>query len=102
MGSLIASIPEEVLYRYLVFAICVTIGKGQLFSKGQSILCYFILIIPHVLMHFPVGAEMNFIDVRLMGIFGIILTCIQRKSSLAMAIMVHFVIDYFRIIIFGV
>lgn len=101
-GSLVASIPEEVLYRYLVFAICVTIGKGKLFSKGQSVLCYLILIMPHVLMHFQPGAEMNLIDVGLMSIFGIALTRIQMKSSLALAIMVHFAIDYFRIILFGV
>ena len=101
-GSLIASIPEEILYRYLVFALCVTIGKNQLFSKSQNIICYFILIIPHVLMHFPAGTETSLIDIGIMGIFGIVLTCIQRKSSLVLAIIVHFTIDYFRIIIFGV
>lgn len=101
-GSLIASIPEEILYRYLVFAICVTIKKNQLFSKGQHILCYLILIIPHVLMHFPVVSEINLIDLGLMSVFGITLTCIQRKSSLSLAIIVHFIIDFFRIIIFGV
>jgi len=53
-------------------------------------------------MHFPAGVDMSFIDVVLMSIFGIILTRIQMKSSLLLAIIVHFLIDFFRIIIFGV
>ena len=101
-GSLIASIPEELLFRYLVFAACIYIGKDKGFSKIQNILCYAILIIPHVLMHFPVGSEMNIVDLGIMSVFGIVLTFIQRKSSLILAIGVHFIIDFFRIIIFGV
>lgn len=100
-AGLIASIPEEVLFRYLVFALCVFIRKGKTFSKNQSILCYLILIIPHVLMHFPIG-EITVIDFGLMCIFGVVLTLIQRKSSLALAIIVHFIIDFCRILIFGI
>lgn len=101
-GSLIASIPEELLYRYLVFALCVILCNNQIRTKSQKFLCYLILIVPHVLMHFPAGVDMSFIDVVLMSIFGIILTRIQMKSSLLLAIIVHFLIDFFRIIIFGV
>lgn len=101
-GSLIASIPEEILYRYLVFAICIVICNNQIRTQIQKILCYLILIIPHVLMHFPAGADMRLTDVILMSIFGIMLTRIQMKSSLLLAILVHFFIDFFRIIIFGV
>lgn len=100
--SLIASIPEELLYRYLVFALCMILCDNQIMTKGQKLLCYIILIVPHVLMHFPVGMDMLFIDVVLMSIFGIVLTFIQMKSSLVLAIIVHFLIDFFRIIIFGV
>lgn len=101
-GGLLASIPEELLFRYLVFAICVYIGKDKAFSKFQNILCYVILIVPHVLMHFPAGAEINIADLGLMSIFGIVLTLIQRKSSLALAIGVHFIIDFMRFTVFGV
>ena len=101
-GSLIACIPEELLYRYLVFALCVILCNNQIRTKSQKFLCYLILIVPHVLMHFPAGVDMSFIDVVLMSIFGIILTRIQMKSSLLLAIIVHFLIDFFRIIIFGV
>ena len=101
-GSLIASIPEELLYRYLVFALCVILCNNQIRTKSQKFLCYLILIVPHVLMHFPAGVDISFIDVVLMSIFGIILTRIQMKSSLLLAIIVHFLIDFFRIIIFGV
>lgn len=100
--GLIASIPEELLFRYLVFAFCVYIGKDKKFSKFQNILCYVILIFPHVLMHFPAVTEITITDLVFMSIFGIILTFIQRKSALTLAIGVHFVIDFFRIIIFGV
>ena len=102
VGGLIASIPEEVLFRYLVFAVCVYMGKGKVFSNFQNILCYIILILPHVLMHFPAGIEMNVIDLGLMSVFGIVLTFIQRKSSLTLAIGVHFIIDFIRLTIFGV
>lgn len=101
-GSLIASIPEEILFRYFLFAVCVNIGKDQVFSKVQNFICYLILIVPHVLMHFPAGTTINLIDLGLMSVFGIALTYIQRKSSLALAIIVHFLIDFFRILLLGV
>lgn len=101
-GSLIASIPEELLFRYFLFAVCVNIGKDQAFSKVQNFICYLILIVPHVLMHFPAGTTVTFIDFSLMSVFGIALTYIQRKSSLALAIIVHFLIDFFRILLFGI
>lgn len=100
--GLIASIPEELLFRYLVFAFCVYIGKDKKFSKFQNLICYVILILPHVLLHFPMIMEITITDLVLMSIFGIALTFIQRKSSLTIAIGVHFVIDFFRILVFGV
>ena len=72
-GSLIASIPEELLYRYLVFALCVILCNNQIRTKSQKFLCYLILIVPHVLMHFPAGVDISFIDVVLMSIFRIII-----------------------------
>lgn len=100
-GSLIASIPEELLFRYLLFAVCVNIGNDRDFSKLQNLICYLILIVPHVLMHFPAGTTITLIDFGLMSVFGITLAYIQRKSSLTLAIIVHFLIDFFRFMIFG-
>lgn len=101
-AGLIAAIPEELLFRYLLFALCVHIAKDRTFSKLQNFICYLILIVPHVLMHFQVGTAIAPFDLALMSIFGIALAYIQRKSSLVTAIVVHFLIDCFRFTIFGV
>ena len=36
-GSLIASIPEELLYRYLVFALCVILCNNQIRTKKSKV-----------------------------------------------------------------
>ncbi|MSR92076.1 hypothetical protein FYJ33_11910 [Clostridiaceae bacterium WCA-383-APC-5B] len=35
-----------------LFALCIQMSKDQSLSTLQSIICYAIMVIPHVLMHF--------------------------------------------------
>ncbi len=46
-GSIIASIQKELLYRYLVFALCVILCNNQIRTKSQKFLCYLILSLPY-------------------------------------------------------
>lgn len=100
--GLIAGIPEEILFKYLLFAICVYIVGDKKFTKMQTVLCYLIMIIPHVLKHYPSFSAIGFGSFLLMCFFGFSFTYIQKKSCLTVAIGVHFMVDYLRFIIFGV
>lgn len=99
--GLIAGIPEEILFKYLLFAICVYIVGDKKFNKIQAVLCYLIMIIPHVLKHYPSFSSINFGSFTLMCFFGLSFTYIQIKSCLTVAIGVHFAVDFFRFIVFG-
>lgn len=96
-----AGITEEILFRYLLFAICVCISGDEDLTKIQSVLCYFIMIIPHVLKHYSAFSAIVFWDFVLLCFFGLSFTYIQRKSCLLVAIGAHFVVVLLRFMMFG-
>lgn len=100
--GLIASIPEKILFKYLLFAICVYIVRDNKFTKLQTVLYYLIMIIPHVLKHYPSFSAIGFGSFILMCFLGFSFTYIQRKSCLGVAIGVHFAVDFLRFTLFGV
>lgn len=96
-----AGVFEEISFRFFFFALCVYLTKDQPFSRIQNLLCYAIMVIPHVLAHF------NFQNFNIVGVielclfFGLPFALMQRKSNLISAIGSHTVVDLVRFCVFG-
>lgn len=95
-----AGVTEEIIYRFLLFAICVHITKDKVLSKIENYLCYIIMSLPHALTHFTIY-NINVVSViGLFLIFGLPFALLQRKHDLTTAMGSHFIVDFMRFCVF--
>ncbi len=91
-----------------MFAICVFLLNGNPKSKTENFISYIIMIIPHVLLHFPDmiaknGAGSIIINVIVLSLlFGLPFALLQRKRDLFSAITAHTLVDLIRFICLGI
>ena len=97
-----AGIMEEICFRMFLFALCVYITKDKPMTKIQNTICYAIMVIPHVLIHFNFATINLGSIIYLSLIYGLPFTLMQKKHSLISAIGAHAVVDIIRFITFGV
>ena len=99
--ALRAGIAEEVMFRFFFYAICIYFVGDKALSKTESFICYLIMIIPHVLIHFTFkNLDLGSI-LFLSLLFGLPLSLLQRKRDLVSAIGAHTIIDLIRFFVFG-
>lgn len=100
--ALRAGIFEEIFFRLFLFALCVHLGNNKCLTTLQNILCYAIMVIPHVLIHF----NLQNIDIgsviMLTILFGAPFAIMQRKCNLTSAIGSHTFVDIIRFCVLGV
>lgn len=96
-----AGTTEEIMFRFFFFAICVYFTNDKVLSKVESFLCYLIMIIPHVLIHFDLASIDIGSIVVLSLLFGLPFAIMQRKHDLSSAIGAHAIVDIIRFCIFG-
>ena len=97
-----AGIVEEICFRMFFFAMCVYIIKDEPMSKIQNVICYVIMVIPHVLMHFNFQTINLGSIIFLSLIYGLPFALMQKKHSLISAIGAHGLVDVIRFITFGI
>lgn len=101
LDALKAGIGEEVLFRFLLFAICIQLIRDNNLNKCQTFMCYLIMIIPHSLAHF------NFTTFSIPNVvfpslfFGLPFTLLLMKRDLLTAMGSHTIVNLIRFIIFG-
>ena len=106
--TLRAGVSEEITFRLFMFAICVYLLKGNPKSKIENFLCYIIMVIPHVLLHFPNIIATTDISsivgsvIILSLLFGLPFALLQRKRDLFSAIAAHTLVDLIRFICLGI
>jgi|SRR5699024_2845016 len=99
--ALYAGVSEEIVFRFFFFAICVWITRDSILSRFEGFLCYLIIIIPHVLIHFDVTNLNLFAVIQMSIMFGLPFALMQRKWDLTSAIGAHALVDLIRFIVFG-
>lgn len=99
--ALRAGIFEEIFFRFFFFAICVYITHDQPLSKLQNVLCYAIMVIPHVLIHFNFQTISVVNMIMLSLLFGLPFAWMQRKRNLVSAMGSHAFVDFIRFCTFG-
>lgn len=107
LTALSPAILEEVCYRLLLFAYCLYLLKGNVTNRIQNFWCYFMMIMPHVLIHTPetflsYGIVSGVWNVFLLSlIFGLPFALLQRKRDLTSAMIAHGMVDIIRFSFLG-
>ena len=109
--SLSPAIIEEIAYRTVFYAFCLSMVSGQkLQSKGQELTAYVMMTIPHILPHTVECFKNGFLSgllewlisvVLYLLIFGLVFAFLQRKRDIASAMVAHGTIDFMRFCLFG-
>lgn len=102
LDAIRAGVTEEIIFRLFFFAICVAMVKDKKLSKTENILCYFIMILPHVLIHFNLTTVNVGSVIFLFLLFGLPFAVLQRKRDLVSAIVAHSVVDLIRFCVLGI
>jgi hypothetical protein len=101
------AIYEEIALRTFIFALCLYILKGEMNTKSEKFVCYFMMIIPHVMIHTPeqfinYGLVSGVISIFILTLlFGLPFAILQRKRDLTSAMIAHGVVDVIRFCYFG-
>lgn len=107
LTSINPAIYEEMAFRAFLFAVCLYFLKGEIRTRKEQFACYFLMIIPHVMIHTPDmfvrnGVISGIIGILLLtAIFGLPLAILQRKRDLSSAMITHGIIDFIRFCVFG-
>ena len=101
-NALRAGIFEEIFFRLFFFAMCIYITNDSKFSKTQNLLCYLIMTLPHILIHFHLSTFNLPSVVMLSLLFGLPFALMLRKLNLISAIGAHSIVDIIRFCTFGI
>ena len=108
--SLDPAILEEVAFRCVFFAFCLSMSGGELKSKFQRFTGWFMMIVPHILPHILFSITNGIIEsilswlislVLYIVVFGFIFALLQKKRDIASAMIAHGIVDWIRFCIFG-
>lgn len=105
--SLNPAILEEIAMRTLFFAFCLSSLRGAITTRKQHFTCWFMMIVPHVLIHTPEafilqGLIGGLISIMLyIVIFGFIFAFLQYKRDVTSAMIAHGTVDFIRFSFFG-
>ena len=99
---------EEIAFRAFIFAACLHFMKGEMVTKAQRFTYWFMMIIPHVLVHTPdifiengiVGGMMT--TIILTALFGLPFAFLQRKRDLTSAMIAHGVVMIIFFNVYGI
>jgi membrane protease YdiL (CAAX protease family) len=110
--SLNPGISEEVIYRLFMYAFSIYLLGGRISTRKEAVWLYVLVIVPHVLLHFPDSYFVNgslHLDlgmllvspVLLALLFGLPMTLAMLKRDLASAMLIHTIVDFIRFIFLG-
>ena len=107
LTALSPAIYEEISLRAFIYAVCLYFLKGEINTKSKNFACYFMMVIPHVMIHTPQqfinsGLISGVMSVLVLAVlFGLPFAILQRKRDLTSAMIAHGVVDVIRFCFFG-
>ncbi|WP_428863300.1 CPBP family glutamic-type intramembrane protease [Clostridium sediminicola] len=107
LTALSPAIYEEIAFRTFMFALCIYFLKGDLNTKIEKFTCYFMMIIPHVMIHTPeqfvkYGLISGIISIFILALlFGLPFAFLQKKHDITSAMIAHGVVDIIRFCFLG-
>jgi hypothetical protein len=107
LTALSPAVYEEIAMRTFIYAVCLYFLKGEIHTKGERLACYFMMIIPHAMIHTPqqfvsYGLVSGIISILILALlFGLPLALLQKKRDVTSAMIAHGVVDVIRFCFFG-
>jgi hypothetical protein len=101
------AIYEEILFRALFYAFCIYLVNGKIETKQQKFTCWFMMIMPHVIVHTPdnfiyEGIVSGVVVIIMYSfIFALPFAILQRKRDITSAMIAHGLVDVIRFCFFG-
>lgn len=99
---------EEIALRALFYGFCLSLLNGKIETKSQKFTCWFMMIIPHVLVHTPEsfinGGILSGIISIIMYVllFGLPFAVLQKKRDITSAMLAHGLVDLIRFCFHGI
>lgn len=107
LTALSPAIYEEIALRTFIYALCINLLEGQVNTKGEKFVCYFMMIIPHTMIHTPeqfinYGLVSGVISILILALlFGLPFALLQRKRDITSAMIAHGVVDIIQFCFLG-
>ena len=107
LAALNPAIHEEMTYRALFYAFCVGFCSEEKQGKFAEFTCWFMMVVPHVLVHTPDAFISGGIISGLVStilyvlLFGLPFAVLQRKRDIVSAMTAHGTVVLIRFCIFG-
>lgn len=108
--SLNPAILEEVAFRCVFFAFCLSMVEGELKNRFQRFTSWCMMIVPHILPHMLFSTTNGIIAsvlswlislVLYIVVFGFVFAFLQKKRDVTSAMIAHGIVDWIRFCIFG-
>lgn len=107
LTALSPAIYEEIAFRTFIYASCIYFLNGNIGTKSEGFTYYFMMIIPHAMIHTPeqfinYGLMSGLISIFMLALlFGLPFALLQRKRDVTSAMIAHGVVDIIRFCFFG-
>lgn len=104
------AIVEEISFRCVFFAFCLSMAGGELKGRFQKCAGWCMMMIPHILPHMLFEMTNGIVEsilswlvalVLYIVIFGFVFAFLQKKRDVASAMIAHGTVDWIRFCIFG-
>jgi hypothetical protein len=105
--ALSPAIYEEIGMRSLFYALCLSMLNGKIETKAQKFTAWFMMIMPHVLIHTPDsfiigGIIPGMINIVMLAVlFGLPFAILQKKRDITSAMLAHGIVDVIRFCFMG-
>jgi len=105
--ALSPAIYEEIALRAFVYAFCLCLLNGEINTKSEGFACYWMMIVPHAMIHTPdqfvhydlVSGLFSIILLSLL--FGLPFALLQKKRDISSAMIAHGVVMVIRFLFLG-
>ncbi|HHU93385.1 MAG TPA: hypothetical protein GXZ20_09745 [Halanaerobiaceae bacterium] len=105
--ALSPAIYEEIALRAFVYAFCLYLLNGEINTKSEGFACYWMMIVPHAMIHTPdqfvhydlVSGLFSIILLSLL--FGLPFALLQKKRDISSAMIAHGVVMVIRFLFLG-
>lgn len=107
LAALSPAIYEEIALRAFVYAFCLYLLNGTITSKAEGFTCYWMMIVPHAMIHTPdqfvqYDLASGLISIILLSLlFGLPFALLQKKRDITSAMIAHGVVVLIKFIFLG-
>lgn len=101
LGTARAGLSEEIGMRLFLLACALVVLGRRPSTRGQEVLTYLVLVVPHAAMHFQSFEGLVAGTIALAAVFGMPLAWLMKRFGVLAAVVAHTLIDAVRFLALG-